>query len=306
MKIRIATFNCENLFARFKFRANVSANTAGRDGFTINDVKFDFHSKTKRKLTAGAIKAVRPDVVALQEVENLDVLKRFRSEYLGGSRAYPHTMLVDGNDPRRIDVAILSKYPIEHARSYQHLKSSPRSRSYVFSRDCLEVDVNLGGTLITLFVNHFKSMMGGRAQTKKRRLGQVKAVRTIITKTFGSRRPGDYPFVVLGDFNDYIEAGAVEDSSIPHLVQWNQVENVVDRLPEIDRWTHFYRREKAYRQLDYILVSKSLRDAVTSVRIERKGMPLRAERYTGKRFKGIGKDDPKASDHCPVVVELDI
>jgi hypothetical protein len=36
----------------------------------------------------------------------------------------------------------------------------------------------------------------------------------------------------------------------------------------------------------------------------RKGSPLRAERYTGERFIGVGRDKPKASDHCPVLMQL--
>jgi len=38
----------------------------------------------------------------------------------------------------------------------------------------------------------------------------------------------------------------------------------------------------------------------------RKGQPLRATRYTGERVPGIGLDRLKASDHCPVVIELDV
>ncbi len=43
-------------------------------------------------------------------------------------------MPVDPNDPRHIDVAILSRFPIVAARSYQHLKSGSQP---LFSRDCL-------------------------------------------------------------------------------------------------------------------------------------------------------------------------
>ena len=76
------------------------------------------------------------DVIALQEVENLDVLKRFRTQRLQGM-GYTHTTLVDGNDPRYIDVAMLSRFPIVAARS----TSTSRAARALFSRDCLEADV---------------------------------------------------------------------------------------------------------------------------------------------------------------------
>lgn len=306
MKTRIATFNCENLFARFRFRDNVSPSEASDNGFTINDVKFNFQDRDQRRITANAIKALDADAIALQEVENLDVLERLRNQFLGGFKSFPHVMLIDGNDPRFIDVAILSKHPIIHARSYLHLKKSPRSRSFIFSRDCLEADIDFDGNIITFYVNHFKSMLGGRGHTRKRRLDQVRAVRKIITDRFGISNPGNKPFIVLGDFNDYIEEGKEEESSLPELVQWNQVENVVERLDPEEQWTHFFSRRRQYRQLDYILVSKSLRSQVSSVEIERRGMPRRADRFTGTRFRGVGRDNPKASDHCPVLVELDL
>jgi endonuclease/exonuclease/phosphatase family metal-dependent hydrolase len=44
------------------------------------------NDETSKKLTGEAIKATRADVIALQEVESLAALKRFRSIYLGGTR----------------------------------------------------------------------------------------------------------------------------------------------------------------------------------------------------------------------------
>jgi endonuclease/exonuclease/phosphatase family metal-dependent hydrolase len=301
--MRIATFNCENLFARFKFAANIDPAHISEDGLTINDLDFGFFDRDKRRITAKAIEALRADVVALQEVENLRVLERFRNEFLGGAKAYPHLMLVEGNDPRFINVALMSRYPIVHARSYRHLKST--SRSELFSRDCLETDIQLDQGTITLYINHFKSMAGGREATRLRRLNQVSAVQSLIEDRFGSE-PGRMPFVILGDFNDYIEVGDEGASALTGLLQWDQVENVVGRLQPEERWTHFYQGGKEYRQLDYILVSETLKGKVRSVEIERRGMPLRAERYQGERFSGVGWDNPKASDHCPVVVEMEI
>ncbi len=252
-----------------------------------------------------AIRELKADVLALQEVENVDTLKHFRAGALGGRKAYPYVAGIDGNDPRLIDVAVLSKLPITHVRSYQHLLDPETKSSTLFSRDCLEVDLALpeGGSL-TLFVNHFKSMLGGRDKTQPKRLRQARAVKEIVTERFGSDA-GGHPFAILGDFNDYLEEDKQGTTGIADLVGWDELENVVERLPEEERWTHYWAGGNAYHQLDYVLLSHGLVESNSGTpEIMRKGMPLRAERYEGERFIGVGRDKPKASDHCPVVMEL--
>jgi endonuclease/exonuclease/phosphatase family metal-dependent hydrolase len=254
-KVRVATFNCENLFARFKFKAGVDPDEATEEGWDVNETAFQPQDPVSRRITAEAMKACDADVLCLEEVENLDTLKRFRTQFLGGYSSYPHLACVDGNDPRLIDVAVMSRLPIVHIRSYQHLRTDS---SYLFSRDCLEVDLESGAASpLTLFVNHLKSMMGGRAATRERRRIQAEAVKEIVTERFGAQ-PSDEPFVVLGDLNDYIEADAKAESGITSLVEWDQVENVVARLPEGERWTHYYASGGDYRQLDYLLPSRAL------------------------------------------------
>ena len=150
-KVRIGTFNVENLFARYRFRSKIDVATAVRDGWNADARRFAIHSDESKQITGKAIRALKADVLALQEVENLDVLKRFRSGYLGGRKAYPYLVLIDGNDPRLIDVAVISKYPIVHVQSHQHIRTANK-RAYIFSRDCLEVDIELPGSKkITLF-----------------------------------------------------------------------------------------------------------------------------------------------------------
>ena len=39
------------------------------------------------------------------------------------------------------------------------------------------------------------------------------------------------------------------------------LENVIQRLPLEEQWTHYYARQQEYRQLDYILRSQSLANA---------------------------------------------
>jgi endonuclease/exonuclease/phosphatase family metal-dependent hydrolase len=296
--VRVATFNVENLFSRYRFRANVDPNLD--DGFTRNDLAFQIHDDDAKRITARAIDAVNADIICLQEVENLGILERFNSRYLGGMR-YRHRMLIDSHDPRYIDVAVLSRYPFEFIKSHRAERNSANT-TWLFSRDCLEVDVSVNGDVLSLYVNHFKSMMGGRAETRARRLEQATAVRDIVNDWWQSV---DFAgnFVVVGDLNDYPGAGTALGSLLnhPHLV------NVVNRLPANQRWTHYWAGGDEYRQLDYLLLPRPLADQNPGRPvIERRGLPWRAERFGGQRFDDVGDSDPKASDHCPLYMDLDM
>lgn len=301
--LRVATFNVENLFARWRFKDNVDPAEANKRGWVVDQTLFEELGVDDKAITGAAVREIRADVIGFQEVENVDTLKHFRARSLGGRAAYPYVAGVDGNDPRLIDVALLSKLPITRIRSYQHLMDPQTPTSPLFSRDCLEIDIDVSAqTTLTVFVNHFKSMLGGRAQTRGRRQRQCARVKRIVIDRFGAQA-GDRPFIVLGDFNDYLETDAQGETGIAELVQWDQVVNVVERLPADERWTHYWDDGDDYRQLDYLLISRSLADANAGApEIMRKGQPLRATRYTGERFPGVGQDRPKASDHCPVIM----
>ncbi len=69
----------------------------------------------KLELVAGAILQTNdgrgPDIVALQEVENVAILERLRRDYLGAA-GYGAAVLIEGADRRGIDVAFLSRLPL--------------------------------------------------------------------------------------------------------------------------------------------------------------------------------------------------
>lgn len=295
--LRIGTLNVENLFARYNFRKALKP--TDKDGFSVNEIAFDLYKEESRKITAALIKLMDADILALQEVENLHVLDRFNSKYLS-RQGYKYRVLIDAFDRRKIDVALMSRYPIVHVRSYRHDRTENK-RAWIFSRDCLEVDIDVDGVILRLYVNHFKSMIGGRRRTKAKRVRQVNRVAQIIDEAWADN---DYTgnFIVLGDFNDYPGEG----SALTALLEHSSLENIVNRLPEDERWTHYWAGGDEYSQLDYILVSKFLASKNTKLKPEifRQGLPLRAEQYNGKRIKGVSENHPKASDHAGVVVEL--
>jgi predicted extracellular nuclease len=210
-----------------------------------------------------------------------------------------------------------------------------KSHERIFRRDCLELDLKVDGKPLTIYSVHFKSMGGGprngkdgREATMPVRNAEAMAVRKIIEERFGADRAGDMRWAICGDFNDYRErvliSGDLRDGFVFQPVQ-EEISclnvltgdgfsvNVVERRPEIDRWTLYHTRGPAERhlcQLDYILSPSLARHNGNAIpEILRAGQPFRTPFPPGQeveRYPRVGWDRPKASDHCPVVVQLDI
>lgn len=228
-------------------------------------------------------------------------------------KRYLHRLLIDGNDPRNIDVAVLSVFPIVASRTWRHLRDS-EGRADLFSRDCLEVEFSIDGRPLVLYANHLKSMLGGRGPTRGRRAEQSAMVRTLAEHRFGAELSGNV--AILGDMNDFPqstqERGETVTTGLSALLDHPELVNIVDRLPNSERWTHWYnggKRGERARQLDYIFLGSELDHEAgkPTPGIERRGLPWRAEEdYPGPRFPEVGEDDPKASDHCPVYVDIPV
>ncbi|WP_321421758.1 endonuclease/exonuclease/phosphatase family protein [uncultured Methanobacterium sp.] len=306
--MRIATFNCENLFARYKFKKNVDPTAL--DGFSVNDTAFDLLDEDEKKITAEVISDVNADVIALMEVENITILDRFTSKYMKNV-GYTESILIDSHDPRGIDVGLLSKHPIISVRTHRNDHSSVISQwPWLFSRDCLEVVIDVDGKLLKLYVNHFKSMLDtkaknsdeARANTKPKRVEQAKKVVEIVDSEWKDKNyQGN--FAVLGDLNDFPD----KETSLESLLNHPGLVNVVGRLPADEQWTHFYAKAKEYTQLDYIFLSKSLADKNQGKpEIMRKGIAKKAVNYTGPRFDEVGDVKPVASDHAAVYMDIEL
>ena len=298
--VRLATFNVENLFARYRFESNLAPTL---DGFTINELAFDILNDTEKQITGRVIRELDADILCLVEVEGMAILERFNASFLAKLK-YRHRILIDGNDPRHIDVAVLSRHPVVAVRTNRHLRNA-KNTAALFPRDCLEVDfavaVGDGETRhLTVLVNHFTSMMDGRAGSRPRRLEQVQKVIEIVEARFGPAL--DANFAVVGDFNDYMEGA----TALSGLVDHPQLVNGLDRSPVNERWTHYFAKGGDYRQLDYVLLGRAFdqRAGNPVPTTLRKGLPWRADEYPGPRYEEVGENKPKASDHVPLAVDI--
>ncbi|HEX2148523.1 MAG TPA: endonuclease/exonuclease/phosphatase family protein, partial [Pseudorhizobium sp.] len=296
------------------------------------------------------------DILCLQEVDNMPALHAFEYGYLFRmvGNGYIQKYLIEGNDSRGIDVAVLMRektrhgQPIELVDIRSHamltydeldlfdgaLANVANRHDKVFKRDCLELDIRIGGRPLSLFVVHFKSMGNargggdGRLDTMPVREAEAKAVRRIIERKFGFGRTAEANFAICGDMNDYQEKVVVtgtrrsghafsyqhEQSSALDVFSDGFAENVVQRRDPLDRWTLYHSRgpqEQHLCQLDYIWLSPALaeRNSKMVPEIIRNAQPWRTPFPPGQeveRYPRIGWDRPKASDHCPVVVDVTI
>ncbi len=132
MSVRIATFNVENLMARFDFsgwktaikrdRAISLLNVASEADYrALEQARVVVHADDARQMTALAIADAQADIVCLQEVENLDTLEAFEQNYLSRMTglSYPEKVWIEGNDTRGIDVALMAREKTADGRSIE-------------------------------------------------------------------------------------------------------------------------------------------------------------------------------------------
>lgn len=137
-----------------------------------------------------------PDIVVMQEVENMRVLKMLRDIGLKGE-GYKYLVLIEGPDSRGIDNAILSKIPLASTPRYHKVDLSEafpgRDRDQVReTRGILEARFKLGRSKFTVLGNHWPSQNNSDAT----RFVTAKKMQEIASKI-------NTPVIATGDFNTH-------------------------------------------------------------------------------------------------------
>ncbi|MGH9026970.1 MAG: endonuclease/exonuclease/phosphatase family protein [Acidimicrobiia bacterium] len=318
MRLRVGTFNLNNLFSRYNFATEVDALVGGDAEIEVSTT-FDPSDPSRIKLrtyqgrlvkgksaqdrqrVADRIAAIDCDVLAVQEVEDVDTLQRFARDDLASS-GYRYVVLVEGNDPRLIDVGLVSRLPIGAVTSWRHAVHPADPGLPVFGRDLLEVEIlndSRSRRLLTVFNNHLKSHFVpftedpsvGAERANQRRQQQAETAAQIIE----ARTRPDSPFVVVGDMNDPPESSQLR-ALVDGLVN-GMAEAVESRPAPADDppapprpWTHRFKetgQPADYELFDHVWLSPALSDDLLDARIDRR-----------TRLGGDG------SDHDPAWVDL--
>lgn len=303
--IRIGTYNTNNLFDRFD------------DPYLYSDDPWrrKFAAKPKKLSDlyhlGARIGSSDVDILALQEIESLPALREFIQGHVGPSYKLNGVISVESNDPRGIDLGVVSKFPLGRVISHRFRRDEKRQ---VFSRDCLQLEVlypDRSDVLLTLFVCHLKSKYSeylpgtdeyaeDQQASLEKRQRQVAHTIEIVQACQDVDRDR---FAVLGDMNDTPDSSAL--SGFLRSGNPLKLHNALASIPQDDtapestkrrpRDTHKWAKdvehghpETTYSQLDYILLSPALARAFTGL------AKVEQRRYT------------RGSDHYLCWVQVDV
>jgi len=324
MIVRVGTFNLNNLFSRFNFQAEVDQPsgsdpggitlTFAQDGFTVRTFMGRLVRAKSPEATAEIARRIRSvmnaDVLAVQEVEHIEILKQFNRDHL--QNLYPHIALVEGNDQRLIDVGIMSKLPIGVIVSHQTAVHPEKPNERVFSRDLLQVEIldHTGKKLFTIYNTHLKSHfvqfgedpIQGAIDANNRRRRQA----DMISRIIGRMERSDARFVLAGDMNDPPDSeflapmltvdgrALVNTLADPAETRPSKPESPGQGPgPQTKAWTHRFNPPgpefPKYELFDHIWVSETL-----------------AQRFANPTIDRRTNHGGDGSDHDPAWVELEL
>ena len=322
MKLRIATFNLENL-----------------DEARPGGVPLDERIAVLRP----QLLALRADILCLQEVSAharhagrhpLRALDRLVEEtpYAAFARATSH--VASGGPADKHNLVVLSRLPIvaEHQHFHDLVEPpvlrltttpQPRDEHVRWDRPVLEVHLALpGGRPLVVFDAHLRAPLAASIEGQKlapqvwrtsegwaegymlaaiKRVGQALELRRHIDRIFDE--DGDAKIVVAGDLNAGVTDSAfrilrasVEDTGNPGLASRSLVA-LEERIAEPRRFTVLHQGRRL--MLDHLLASASLASCYVDGAIFNDGLPDEYE----LEVAGI---EPAGSLHAPLVAELAI
>ena len=180
---KVATYNVENLFDASYQGNEYESYIPGKHNWNqrMVDIKLNHVAEVICDLDA--------EILGLQEIENANIFAQLKKRLKRVGCGYRYSAISSKKDAP-IQVALLSRFPIKKQRELQ-VSYSPRVRNI------LEVEVNVNGEPLWIFVNHWKSRAYHGVESK--RLKYAKVLKKRLDTLSKSKS-----YIILGDFNtDY-------------------------------------------------------------------------------------------------------
>lgn len=249
--IVVAQWNAENFYDPDDDPA-----IKGDDGYAPGGWASWTKSRYGLKLTniAEIVSCMKPDILCIEEVENLRVLQDLQ-EVLAGAFQSPMEFVVhkDSSDPRGLDCAMLSRIKpgrVKWLKGVQGQHASP----------CAEFRID--GATLTVIGNHWKSRSGNSKISEAKREVQADKVHEEYLRRLEADPAA--AIIVTGDFNDDLDDRIPLDCAMFRTNMTEVLEGgdslfcLSSLLPDNGRGTFFYSRAKSWHSFDTINVSRGL------------------------------------------------
>lgn len=314
-RFRLVAYNVENLFDLTRNGSEYPDYIPGT-GHGWNQAT----ARVKYAHIASVLAGVAPQVAVLSEVETKEALSRLQGALAAAGHPMAHGVI--STSPTTVCCAVLSTFPVTGVRE---LSSGPGRRAI------LRVTLNVSGTPLAVYANHWRSKQGPESE----RMAYARALAADLATL-----PAGTDYILAGDFNsDYNEwqtfAGEPRlndtfgQTGINHLLQtMNNGAMATEagikagrgrhydlwmELPPSQRWSHNFFGRKG--SLDHILLPAAMYDDSGISYVDgsfarfapdtlfRDGEIYRWQRTDKGRGRHLGAG---YSDHLPICAEFTV
>jgi endonuclease/exonuclease/phosphatase family metal-dependent hydrolase len=241
------------------------------------------------------IRAMQPDVLAVEEIGSTNTLLELRSALRAEGLNYPHWSHVAAFDTN-IHVAVLSRFPFLACRPHTDEGFLLNGRRFRVSRGFAEVDVQVNPDYkFTLIAAHLKSRREvPQADEADLREQEAAILREIIDARL--RTNPNLNLLVLGDFNDLKDSKPIRTiigRGKNALIDTRPAEKSGEQPPASSgpaasrnvAWTYYFSKDDTYSRIDYLLLSRG----------------MAREWLAHETYIPVRPDWGLASDHRPIV-----
>ncbi|MHC4222268.1 MAG: endonuclease/exonuclease/phosphatase family protein [Planctomycetota bacterium] len=243
-----------------------------------------------RKVNAAGTKIINqfnlPDILALQEVENRNVLAKISDAVHARSGVRYQAFLLEGSRFTDINVAYLVKQRFK-VKSVKQLFKHERlayDQSKLFSRPPLYLEACIESNCLSLLNLHLRSMRDIRSSSKGERVRLKRLEQSSVIArwldSFQRSRPGD-SIMVLGDFNGltpsdtYVDVVGIilgqpnNSNTEKQAVDWisRDLIDLTRAIPKHKRYSYIYRKQKQI--LDYMLTNAGFKPRLINIAFTR-------------------------------------
>jgi endonuclease/exonuclease/phosphatase family metal-dependent hydrolase len=243
-----------------------------------------------------------PDILNIAEIENKNVLEMWNKNYLAKAN-YQTAVLIPGFDKRGINVALLSRFPVEgepqlHRIPYKS-DNAEEQKQMESSRGILEVTLKLpDSSLLTVFCVHLPSQ-GNPSKFRKQAVDFINELQSKLPEGRMAYVAGDFNITTQEDrVSGYFSKDLSSKWAVSHKIGCKGCEG-----------THYYNGDKSWSFLDAMVFTPNLIDGKSPWRVLPESIQVpHSSRYQTSRFMTPARFDENspvgASDHWPMTTVI--